>query len=64
QKTSKVKISFEVEPDGSVVNMIIIQKADPALENNSLNALEKWKFNAISQDVVKKGIITFIYELK
>jgi len=64
QKTSKVKISFEVEPDGSVENMIIIQKADSALENNSLNALEKWKFNAISQDVVQKGIITFIYELK
>ncbi len=64
QKTSKVKISFEVNPDGSVVNMIIIQKADPALENNSLDALEKWKFNTISQDVVQKGVITFIYELK
>ena len=59
-----MKISFEVNPDGSVINMIIIQKADPALENNSLNALEKWKFNIISQDVVQKGVITFIYELK
>lgn len=64
QQSVKVKIKFDVLPDGSVTNIIIIQKAEPRLEFNSLNAISKWKFNPISQDVIQKGVITFIYELK
>ena len=64
QQSVKVKIKFDVLPDGSVTNIIIIQKAESRLEFNSLNAINKWKFNPISQDVVQKGVITFIYELK
>ena len=64
QISSKVKIRFDVLPDGTVTNMVIIQKADPKLELNSLNALSKWKFNPIPRDVIQKGIITFIYELR
>ncbi len=64
QQNSKVKLKFDVLPDGSVTNIIIIQKANPQLEFNSLGAMSQWKFNPISQDVVRKGIITFIYELQ
>jgi TonB family protein len=64
QQSVKVKIKFDVLPDGSVTNIIIIQKAEPKLEFSSLNAISKWKFNPISQDIVQKGVITFIYELK
>lgn len=64
QQSVKVKIKFDVLPDGSVTNIIIIQKAEPKLEFNSLNAISQWKFNPISQDIVQKGVITFIYELK
>jgi TonB family protein len=64
QQNAKVKIKFDVLPDGSVTNIIIIQKAEPGLEFNSLNAISQWKFNPISQDIIQKGVITFIYELK
>ncbi len=64
QQSVKVKLKFDVLPDGSVTNIIVIQKANPQLEFSSLGAISKWKFNPISQDVVRKGIITFIYELK
>ncbi len=64
QQSVKVKLKFDVLPDGSVTNIIVIQKANPQLEFNSLGAISKWKFNPISQEVVQKGVITFIYELK
>jgi len=64
QQSVKVKIKFDVLPDGSVTNIVIIQKAEPKLEFSSLNAISKWKFDPISQDIVQKGVITFIYELK
>jgi len=61
---ARIKIAFEVMPNGEITNMVVVQKADPRLEMVSLNALSTWKFNAILQDVVQKGSITFIYELK
>jgi len=64
QQSVKVKLKFDVLPDGTVTNIVVIQKANPQLEFSSLGAISKWKFNPISQDVVQKGVITFIYELK
>ena len=64
QQSLKVKIKFDVLPDGSVTNIVVIQKANPQFEFNSLGAISQWKFSSISQNVVRKGIITFIYELK
>ena len=64
QQSLKVKLKFDVLPDGSVTNIVVIQKANPQFEFNSLNAISQWKFNPLSEDVVQKGIITFIYELK
>ncbi len=64
QKNIQVKIRFEVLPDGSVTNMVVVQKADPTLEETSLQALAQWQFNALTQDIIEIGTITFIYELK
>jgi len=64
QQSVKIKIRFDVMPDGSVTNIVIVQKGDPKLEFNSLNAISQWKFNSISSDAIQKGMITFIYELK
>ncbi len=64
QQNLKVKLKFDVLPDGSVTNIVVIQKANPQFEFNSLGAISQWKFNPISQDIVQKGVITFIYELK
>ena len=63
QKNISVKIEFNVLRDGSVSDLIIVQKADPELEKISLDALKKWKFNSISKDVIQKGKITFIFQL-
>ena len=64
QRTVKVKIKFDVLKDGTVSNIIIIQKADSVLDKLSLDAIQRWKFNSIPQDIIQKGSITFIYELR
>jgi len=64
QQNSRVKVKFEVLANGSVNNMIIVQKSDPILEEISLNALEQWKFNALTSDITQIGYITFIFQLK
>lgn len=64
QQSVKIKIKFDVLPDGSVSNIVIVKKADARLEFNSLNAISQWRFNPIATDIVQKGMITFIYELK
>ena len=64
QKSVSVKIRLEVNPDGSVGNMIITKKAGSPFDNSALSALKQWKFNAISRDVKQVGTITFMYELR
>lgn len=64
QKTTSVKIKFEVLSDGSITNLLIVKKADPILEKISISALKQWKFNKLSEDIVQIGYITFIYQLK
>ncbi|KQC05637.1 MAG: hypothetical protein APR54_08095 [Candidatus Cloacimonas sp. SDB] len=64
QQNSRVKIRFEVLSDGSVDNMLIVEKSDPRLEEISLNAIKQWKFNALTSDAIQIGFITFIFQLK
>jgi len=64
QQNSRVKVKFEVLANGSVNNMIIVQKSEPILEEISLGALEQWKFNTLTSDITQIGYITFIFQLK
>ena len=64
QKTSRVKIKFEVDMQGNIDNLLVTQKADPQLEKNSIEALKKWRFSPITKDIIQVGYITFIYQLK
>jgi TonB family protein len=67
QKEAVVKIRFTVRPDGSVGQMVPMQKGDPTLEEITLRALRQWRFNPLGQSENREnvtGIITFRYELK
>jgi TonB family protein len=67
QREAVVRIRFTVLPDGYIGQMIPVQKGDPTLEEITLDALRKWRFNSLPANVEQKnvqGIITFRYELK
>lgn len=64
QKISRVKIKFEVNKHGYVNNFLVTQKADPQLEQISINALKQWRFSSLNNDIIQVGYITFIYQLK
>jgi TonB family protein len=64
QKNARVKIKFQVTAPGEVANVVLVQKADPILDRISVEAIKKWRFNAIEQEVKQTGFITFIYQIK
>ncbi|MCF7912596.1 MAG: TonB family protein [Candidatus Cloacimonetes bacterium] len=65
QQSSEVEIQFEVNPDGSVgENIVITRKGGPQLDQVSLEALRKWRFNPISGEHIQTGNITFSYKLE
>jgi TonB family protein len=64
QKSMRIKIQFDVLKSGEITKLMIVKKGDPAFENACLNALKKWKFNSISEDILQTGYITFIFDLE
>ncbi len=64
-KTSaQITLRFEVLPDGTVSKIIPLQKADPELEKAAIEALRKWRFNPLNNDVVMIGIIPMTFMLR
>ena len=64
QKIVDVKIKFDVLPGGKTANIMVVKKADPELEKVSVEAISQWKFSPINRDIIQKGYITFIFQLK
>ena len=67
QREAVVKIRFTVRPDGSVGQMVPMQKGDPTLEEITIKALRQWRFNPLGRTENQRnvqGIITFRYELQ
>ena len=64
QRNAYVTIQFSVHPDGSVSDMIITKRDEAILEELSLNSLALWQFNSIPQNVIQRGTITFVYQLR
>jgi protein TonB len=67
QKEAVVRIRFTVLPDGYIGQMIPVQKGEPVLEEITMKALRKWRFNPLPPDVEQanaQGVITFRYELE
>jgi TonB family protein len=44
--------------------MILLTKADPALEKAALDALRQWRFNPIKDTVDMIGIIPFKFQIR
>ncbi len=66
-RASTVKLTFEVAPDGVVIFASPSTKGVPELEKVSLEALRKWRFNALDPSMPQmkqRGEITFVFTLK
>ncbi|RKY88260.1 hypothetical protein DRQ09_03135 [candidate division KSB1 bacterium] len=66
-KEVTIKIKFFVLPDGTVGDMIPLEKGESTLENLCMEALKKWRFNkleSIAPQVKQEGVITFKFQLK
>ncbi len=63
RKNAKVTLEFQVNPNGTVSNIIVLKKAFPEMETISIKALKEWKFNAVGHEKPIKGKITFIYQV-
>lgn len=62
--SAQIKIRFTVLPDGTVGQIVPLQKADPRLERAAIDALRKWRFNALNSDVTMVGTIPLTFVLK
>ena len=62
--SGEIRIQFTVRPDGTVTRMILLTKADPALEKAALDALRQWRFNPIKDTVDMIGIIPFKFLIR
>ncbi len=66
-RAATVKLTFEVAPDGVVVFVLPVAKGVPELEQVSIDALRKWRFNALDPSIPQqkqRGEITFVFRLK
>ena len=50
--------------DGSVSQVIPLQKADPALEQAAITAIKQWRFNRLSDDKEMWGTIPLTFILR
>jgi len=62
--SAQIKIRFIVRPDGTVSQMVPLQKADPRLERAAMDALRQWRFNPLKEDIDMVGIIPFTFKLR
>jgi protein TonB len=59
---STIKIRFWVDPEGKVTRTSIVQKGNPQLEQEALNALRRWRFSrlpAAAPQEEQSGVVTF-----
>jgi len=66
-RASTVKLAFDVAPDGTVIFVSPSTKGVPELEQVSIEALRKWRFNPLDPSIPQakqRGEITFVFTLK
>ena len=66
-KEAVIKIRFTVLPNGTVGEMVPILRGDTLLEDLTMRAFRRWRFNPLPPDLPQEpqaGIITFRYILK
>jgi hypothetical protein len=66
-KEVQIKVQITVAPDGTIVQIVPLQKADYAFENSVITALKTWKFEKLKQGLPEEsqiGVITFNFKLE
>ena len=61
--SGQIILRFKVLPDGTVTSVVPLQRADPELEYAAIQAIKKWRFNALKDDapiMVGQIPLTFI----
>jgi len=66
-KSVTIRIRLFVLPDGTIGQMIPLQKGDARLESVALQALQTWRVNKLESNapqVPQQGIVTFIFRVE
>lgn len=62
--SATIKLKFWVAPDGTVARIVPIKRADPRLEQAAMEAIKKWRFNPIKDQITMVGVIPITFTLK
>ncbi len=67
QVNATIRVRIAVDPQGRVVQRILLLKGDAALEKAALDALEDWRFNSLPPNAPREpqtGVVTFRFRLE
>ncbi len=65
QHGGTVKVKITVDPSGTVLSMIPIEKADPRLEEAAMSAIRTWRFSKLGKNypqVDQQATATFVFK--
>lgn len=62
-RATQIRIRFKVSSKGAVIETIPLTKGDPRLEKAAEDALKRWRFNPLKEDIIMDGTITFTFRL-
>lgn len=64
---ARIRVQITVNPDGRVVRRVPLMKGNPQLESAVMEALQRWRFNALppgAPQETQTGTITFTFRLE
>ncbi len=61
-KYAVVKVRFWVDPSGSVIKAVPVDKVDPRLEAVATRYVKKYRFNPLDSDVIMEGMISITFK--
>lgn len=64
KSNARIELRFKVLADGTVSQVIPLQKADPALEQAAINAIKQWRFNPLQDNREMWGTIPLTFILR
>ena len=67
QVNATIRVRITVDPQGRVVQRVLILKGDPALDKAAMDALQGWRFNPLPPSAPQEpqtGTVTFRFRLE
>jgi protein TonB len=65
--SARIRVQITVDPQGRIVRRVPLIKGNPQLEASVMNALQRWRFNALPSGAPQEeqtGVITFTFRLE